>query len=103
MSSYASRRKPPKSSLTGRISRLGSRKPEPQPPEAQNAYYEAGWTDSWSHRRCLHEHRTLLEAAACASPHGAGWYVFAVEDGSPRQLKPSEDRIVNEYRFGSKH
>jgi hypothetical protein len=47
--------------------------------------------------------RTLLEAAACAVPHGAGRYVFAVEDGSPRQLKPAEDEIVNAFRFGAKH
>jgi hypothetical protein len=40
-----------------------------------------------------------LEAAACAVPHGAGWYVFAVEDGRPRQLKAAEDEIVNEFRF----
>jgi hypothetical protein len=64
-----------------------------------NIHFEAGWTDSWSHRRCLHEHRTLLEAAACAAPHGAGWYVFAVEDDRPRQLKAAEDEIVNEFRF----
>jgi hypothetical protein len=30
---------------------------------------------------------------------GAGWYVLAVEDGSPRQLKAAEDEIVNEFRF----
>ena len=71
--------------------------PESIPPESQNAYYEAGWTDSWSHRRCLHQHRTLLEAAGCAAPHGA------VEDGSPRQLKEPEDKVVNEFRFGTKH
>jgi hypothetical protein len=99
MRSHPSRRKPPKSSLTRRISRLRSRKPQPKPSDTHNAYYEAGWTDSWSHHHCLHEHRTLLEAAKCAVPHGAGWYVLAVEDGSPRQLKQSEDEIVNEFRF----
>ncbi len=26
-----------------------------------NLHYEAAWTDSWTHRRCLHEHRTLIE------------------------------------------
>jgi len=105
MRSYASRRKPPKSPVVGRTSprRQGRKAPESIPPESHNAFYEAGWTDSWSHRRCLHEHRTLLEAAACAAPHGAGWYVFAVEDGSPRQLKAAEDRVVNEFRFGTKH
>ena len=63
-------------------------------------HFEAGWTDSWSHRRCLHEHSTLLEAAQCASPHGAGWYVFAVEASEPRQLDGSEEALVNDYRFG---
>ncbi len=41
-----------------------------------NQHFEAGWTESWSHRRCLHEHQTLIEAAKCGMPHGAGWYVF---------------------------
>ena len=65
-----------------------------------NLHYEAAWTDSWSHRRCLHEHRTLIEAAKCAMPRGAGWYVFAVDGDTPRQLSEMEDRIVNEFRFG---
>ena len=65
-----------------------------------NLHFEAAWTDSWSHRRCLHEHQTLLEAAKCAMPHGAGWYVFAVEAGTPRQLTDAEDGVVNEFRFG---
>ncbi len=65
-----------------------------------NLHYEAAWTDSWSHRRCLHEHQTLIEAARCAMPRGAGWYVFAVEGDTPRQLSETEDRIVNEFRFG---
>jgi len=51
-----------------------------------NVHYEAAWTDSWSHCRCLHEHHTLIEAAQGAMPHSAGWYVFAVETGTPRQL-----------------
>jgi hypothetical protein len=38
-----------------------------------NLHYEAAWTESWSHRRCMHKHRTLIEAANCAMPHGAGW------------------------------
>jgi hypothetical protein len=67
-----------------------------------NLRYEAGWTESWSHRRCLHEHRTLIEAAGCAAPHGAGWYVFAVEGGTPRELQEVEEGIVNEFRFGAK-
>ena len=38
-----------------------------------NLHYEAAWTDSWSHRRCLHAHGTLMDA---------------------------EDKVVNEFRFG---
>jgi hypothetical protein len=64
-------------------------------------HYEAAWTDSWSHRRCRHQHQTLLEAAKCARPNGAGWYVFAVDARGPRQLTDAEDAIVNEFRFGS--
>ncbi len=63
-------------------------------------HFEAGWTESWSHRRCLHKHQTLIEAAQCAMPHGAGWYVFAVEGNTPRQLTDAEDSVVNEFRFG---
>jgi hypothetical protein len=74
--------------------------PPPSPPANPNIHYEAGWTDSWSHRRCLHRHRTLLEAAECAMPTGAGWYVFAVEDGRARELREAEEKIVNHYRFG---
>ena len=64
-------------------------------------HYEAAWTDSWSHRRCRHQHQTLIEAAKCAMPNGAGWYVFAVNEGTPRQLTDAEDAIVNEFRFGT--
>jgi hypothetical protein len=32
-------------------------------------------------------------------PHGAGWYVFAVERGTPRQLYRREENVVNEFRF----
>ena len=32
----------------------------------------------------MHEHETLIEAARCAMPYGAGWYVIAVENGTPR-------------------
>jgi len=74
--------------------------PPPSPPLNPNVHYEAGWTDSWSHRRCRHEHRTLLEAAGCAMPHGCGWYVFAVENDHERELRNEEDEIVNRYRFG---
>ena len=64
-----------------------------------NIYYEAGWTDSFCHLRCWHEHPTLLEAAECGMPHGAGWYVLAVENGKPRQLWKPEEKVVNEFRF----
>ena len=66
-----------------------------------NPHYETGWTESWSHRRCLHEHQSLLEAAKCGMPHGAGWYVFAVEGDTPRELTDAEDEVVNEFRFGA--
>jgi len=65
-----------------------------------NLYYEAGWTDSFCHRRCLHEHPTLIEAAECGMPHGAGWYVLAVENGKPRQLLGDEEDVVDKFRFG---
>lgn len=74
--------------------------PPPNPPLNPDIHYEAGWTDSWSHRRCLHKHRTLVGAAKCAMPTGAGWYVFAVENDEPRQLLGAEEKIVNRYRFG---
>lgn len=48
----------------------------------------------------MHEHPTLLEAARCAMPHGAGWYVLAVENGTPRQLLGDEEDVVNKFRFG---
>jgi hypothetical protein len=66
-----------------------------------NLHYEAAWTDSGSFRRCLHRHQTLIEAAKCAMPYGAGWYVFAVNGGTPRQLTDAEDAVVNEFRFGA--
>jgi len=73
--------------------------PSPPAPPRPNLHFEAGWTDSWSHRRCLHEHRSLLEAAECGKPRGCGWYVFAVENGEPRELRDDEDEVVNRYRF----
>jgi hypothetical protein len=63
-------------------------------------HYEGCWTHSWQHRRCYHEHQTLIEAARCVMPTGAGWYVIAVEDGTPRQLRAAEEEIVNRFRFG---
>jgi hypothetical protein len=66
-----------------------------------NRHYEAAWTESWCHRRCEHVHETLIDAAKCAaSQRMPGWYVFAVEFDSPRQLTTAEDSIVNEFRFG---
>jgi hypothetical protein len=46
----------------------------------------------------MHEHRTLIEAAQCAMPHGAGWYVFAVDADAPRELTAAEDMVVDEFR-----
>ena len=66
-----------------------------------NLSYQAGWTDSFCHRRCMHEHLTLIEAAECGMPHGAGWYVLAVEKGTPRQLWASEENVVKKFRFGA--
>ena len=48
-----------------------------------NDHYEAAFTDSFCTRRCCHAHQTLIEAEECASLSGAGWYVVAVECGSP--------------------
>jgi len=73
--------------------------PPPPAPPLPNIHYEAGWNDSWSFRRCLHEHKTILAAAKCAMPQGCGWYVFAVENGEPRELHGNEDEIVNRFRF----
>jgi hypothetical protein len=63
-------------------------------------HFEAGWTESFCHRRCMHEHNTLIEAAQCGMPQGAGWYVFAVENGEARELTAQEDELVNHLRFG---
>lgn len=75
--------------------------PPPSPPwlPQSDLHFEAGWTDSWSHRRCLHQHATLLEAAECAAPHGCGWYVFAVRNGFPRELFDDENEIIDRFRF----
>lgn len=35
-------------------------------------------------------------------PTGAGWYVFAVEIGEPRELRSVKDEIVGRYRFSTK-
>ena len=44
--------------------------------------------------------QTLIEAARCAMPRGPGWYVFAVESGTPRELNDGEEGVVNKFRFG---
>lgn len=67
-----------------------------------NRHYEAGWTDSGCFRRCLHTHQTLIEAAKCATPHGAGWYVVCIEFEKTRELTEQEDAVVNEFRFKPK-
>jgi hypothetical protein len=63
-----------------------------------SVHYEAGWTDSWVHRRCFHKHPTLIDAAECGMPQ-PGFYVLAVEAGSPRELTSQEDEVVNRFRF----
>jgi hypothetical protein len=68
-------------------------------PALNDIHYEAGWTESWCHRRCMHVHKTLIDAAKCGMPQGAGWYVFAVEQGEPRELLPAEDGVVERFRF----
>jgi hypothetical protein len=65
-------------------------------------HYEAGWTESGHTHRCFHKHRAIDEAVACANVHGAGWYVFAVENRKGRQLTQVEEDIVNTLRFGTK-
>jgi len=61
-------------------------------------HYEGAWTDSWTHRRCLHHHRNLMEAAECVFPEGPAWYVFAVENGTPRELTDAEESSLEEFR-----
>jgi hypothetical protein len=61
-------------------------------------HYEAGWTDSWMHVRCFHKHPTLIDATKCGMPQ-PGFYVLAVDGGSPRELTSEEDEIVNRFRF----
>ena len=61
-------------------------------------HYEAGWTDSWVHVRCFHKHPTLIDAAKCGMPQ-PGFYVLAVDGGSPRELTTEEDEVVNQFRF----
>ena len=64
----------------------------------RNLHFEGAWTEGWTHRRCLHQHRTLKEAAECVSRQGPAWYVFAIQDGKPRQLTATEERSLQEFR-----
>jgi hypothetical protein len=66
-----------------------------------NIHYEAGWTESFVHQRCGHDHLTLTEASKCGLGKGAGWYVLAVEHGRPRELTTTEDKIVDNFRVAS--
>jgi hypothetical protein len=78
-------------SLNGMLLEIRSKVP-------RNLHFEGAWTESWTHRRCLHYHRTLIEAAECVVPEGPAWYVFAVQDGKPRQLTGPEERTLQEFR-----
>jgi hypothetical protein len=65
-----------------------------------NRHYQAAWTDSFVHFRCYHKHAELLDAAKCAASQGIpGWYCFAVEFDSPRELTEAEDAEVRTFRF----
>ena len=65
-----------------------------------NRHYEGAWTDSFTHFRCWHRHPVLLDAAECAQRQGIpGWYCFAVEFDTPRQLTDAEDAQVKVFRF----
>jgi hypothetical protein len=68
------------------------------PETIPNLFYEGAWTESWCRRRCQHRHRTVAEAAECAVLEGPAWYVFAVQDGKPRQLTNTEERSLQELR-----
>lgn len=68
-----------------------------------NRHYEGAWTDSFTHFRCWHAHASLLDAAKCAESQGLpGWYCFAVEFDSPRELTDGEDEQVRAFRFGTR-
>jgi hypothetical protein len=59
-----------------------------------SVYYEVGWTESWCFVSCLHKHRTPLEATICGLTKPAGRFVFAAEDGKPRELRPDEEKMT---------
>jgi hypothetical protein len=63
-----------------------------------NRHYEAAFTDSFCTRRCCHAHETLIDAAKCAMPNGAGCDVIAVEYDTPLELTQAEDVLVNEFK-----
>ena len=48
----------------------------------------------------MHIHPTIREAVQCGMEYRPYSYVFAVENGVPRQLTDAEDEIVNRLRFG---
>jgi hypothetical protein len=71
---------------------------QPPAPPFPNVYYEAGWSDSWQFRRCMHIHPTIREAVQCGMEYRPYSYVFAVENSVPRQLNDEEDEIANRLR-----
>jgi hypothetical protein len=52
-------------------------------------------------RDLSHEHPTPVEAAKSPMPHRCAWYVIAVQGGAVRELTEEEERIMNEFRFGT--
>ena len=66
-------------------------------------HYEVAWTDSGCFLRCWHVHETLKEAAKCGLQQSAGWYVFAVENDTERELTTAEDKIVSDFRFSRRN
>src|SRR5215469_4366448 len=38
---------------------------------SRRVFYEVGWTDSWTFRRCCHIHDSLIDAAKCGMPRSA--------------------------------
>ena len=66
-----------------------------------NIHYEACWTESFVHQRCGHNHLTLNDASKCGLGKGAGWYVLAIENARLRELRATEDKIVDDFRVAS--
>jgi len=44
-----------------------------------------------------------VNAPKCGLPRSAGWYVFAVENGTERELTTAEDKIVSDFRFSKRN